>query len=182
MKYPKWFPYPSSWLNALLLGLLAGMNICVARAVFMTGARLAYMTNNPDLLIPLVCLTLLSPIGAIAIVHHIIHLFLSRYAPKLQAPEIGNVTGVFPRLMSWWEGIWGCAAIAIATIGTLLIGWFIQPMFNINYQALIQNSDVERFGAALTIIWLTISAYLYQCFYLVEQRIIKFTGGKSVPQ
>jgi hypothetical protein len=182
MKYPKCFPYPSSWLNALLLGLLTGMNAYVVRAVFMTGARLAHLTNNPDLLIPVVSITLLSPIAAIAIVHHIIHLFLSRYAPSLQAPEIGNVTGVFPRLMSWWEGIWGCAAMAIATVGTMLIGWLILPMFNISYQALVQSSDVERFGGALIIIWLTIAAYLYQCFYLVEQRIIKFTLGKSAPQ
>jgi hypothetical protein len=182
MKYPKWFPYPSSWLNALLLSLLAGMSGYVVKAVFTTGARLAYLTNNPDLLIPVVSLTLLSPIGAIAIVHHIIHLFLSRYAPSLQAPEIGNVTGIFPRLMSWWEGIWGCAAMAIATTGTLLIGWLSLPMFNINYQALVQSSDVERFGTFLIVIWLTIAAYLYQCFYLVEQRIIKFTVGKSVPQ
>jgi hypothetical protein len=182
MKYPKCFPYPSSWLNALLLGLLAAMSGYIVKAIFLTGARVAYLTNNPDLLIPVISLTLLSPIGAIAITHHVIHLFLSRYAPQLQAPEIGKVTGLFPHLMSWWEGIWGCAAIAIASISTLLIGWFIQPIFHIDYQTIIQNSDSERFGSALVIIWLTIAAYLYQCFYLVEQRIIRFTVGKSVPQ
>jgi hypothetical protein len=182
MKYPKCFPYPSSWLNALLLGLLTALNIVVAIVVVMAGAVVAHIADNPDLIVPVISLALLSPIAAIAIVHHIIHLFLSRFAPSLQAPEIGNVTGVFPRLMSWWEGIWGCAAMTIASVGTIFLGWMIQPMFNINYENLVRTSESEQFGAALILIWLTIAAYLYQCFYLVEQRIIKFTLGKSAPQ
>jgi hypothetical protein len=190
MKYPKWFPYPSSWLNALLLSLLAGMNIYVIASVFIAGSVLAQLANRPDWLIPVISLTLLSPIVAIAIVHHVIHLGLSRYCPSLQAPEIGTVKGVMPNLMSWWEGIWGCAAIVIASVVTILIGWLIHPLFSIDYQSTLPNGDSEKFFGCVALVWLTCAAYLYHCFYLVEARLMTVakgdrrgsTVGKSVPQ
>lgn len=177
MKYPKCIPYPSSWLNALFLSLLAGMNGYVVKSVFMSGARLAYLFDQPDLLIPITCLTLLSPIVAIAIVHHLIHLVLSRYFPKLQAPEIGSVKGIVPNLMSWWEGIWGCAAISIASVLTILTGWIIHPLFSINYQLPLPNGESERFFGLLALTWLTCAAYLYHCFYLVEHRLMAVARG-----
>ncbi len=191
MKYPKCFPYPSSWLNALFLSLLAGMNVYIVKSVFISGAvLLSYLSNRPDWLIPVTCSTLLSPIVAIAIVHHLIHLVLSRYFPKLQAPEIGIVKGIVPNLMSLWEGIWGCAAIGIASVLTTLVGWIIHPLFSIDYQMSLPNGDSEQFFGLLALTWLTCAAYLYHCFYLVENRLMAVakgdrrapTVGKSVPQ
>jgi hypothetical protein len=166
------------------------MNIYIIKSVFISQAVLSYLANRPDQFIPVICFTLLSPILAIAIVHHLIHLVLSRYVPKLQAPEIGIVKGIVPNLMSFWEGIWGCAAIGIASTTTTFIGWLIHPLFSISYQIPLPNGNSEQFFGLLSLTWLTCAAYLYHCFYLVEHRLMAVgrgdrrapNAGKSVLQ
>lgn len=173
MKYPKWFPYPSAWLNAILLGLLTGLAGYVMRVFFWAGIGAMAMTEDPEPVVLLSALALLSPIVVIAIVHHCIHLLLSRLAPKIQAPEIGKITGLFPGLFSWWEGLWSWTVMMTGILVTFIIALLTYEHFDIVLDSYTTKSDEERFISFLSFVFLVFAAYLYQFAYLIEQRLRK---------
>ncbi|NJR61885.1 MAG: hypothetical protein HC769_25485 [Cyanobacteria bacterium CRU_2_1] len=173
MKYPKWFPYPSSWLNAILLAFLTGLVGYVMQGLIWTGFGMSVMVDAPEPVIIMSVVAILSPIVVIAAVHHIIHLFLTQFAPKLQAPEIGKTTGLFPGLFSWWEGLWSWMTMMVSILMCLIIMILAHEGFNVSFDKNSVNSevDIERLSGFLGCIWLTITAYLYQFTYLAEQRL-----------
>ncbi|MCU0569848.1 MAG: hypothetical protein MUF49_25150 [Oculatellaceae cyanobacterium Prado106] len=174
MKYPKWFPYPSSWLNALLLAGLISVSGYITEDLYGDILQKTFYAGRIDLLMLIVAIALLSPILIITFVHHWIHLLLSRYAPDLQAPEIGQVKGFMPTLFSWWEGILGWSTMALSGLFTLVVGLILYITLGVGLSQwqLVESDRPAQIFAAVT--WLTSAAYLYHCSYLVEQRLIAF--------
>jgi hypothetical protein len=189
MKYPKWFPYPSSWLNALLLAGLTGTSGYIIKIMFLDSLEMSMRSRNVGAFILIGDIAVLSPILIITFIHHLLHSLTSRYAPSLQAPEIGSVKGGFPTLFSWWEGLLGWTVMSISLLITLIVGTLIYFTVGLSLEfSQILGKDAA-FQLSMGGTWLTCAAYLYHCFYLVEQRLMTArsdrrgsTVGKSVPQ
>ena len=104
-KWSVWFPYPRSWLNALVLSIMLSVILCVVRITGITGRGIAVFLDSPEIFVIFGIIALLSPIATIAFTHHLLHLLLSKLSSKFQSPEIGESQGFVPGLISWWVGL-----------------------------------------------------------------------------
>lgn len=177
MKYPKCFPYPSSWLNALLLAGLTITSGFVVHAMYGEGFKAAIKAQSFGMLILIADLALLSPVLIITFAHHWIHLLLNRYAPDIQAPEIGHVKGYFPTLFSWWEGLLGWTVMTLSLLVTLIIGTINYVTLGLSLELMQLMHRDQAFLVCMGGTWLVCAAYLYHCFYLVEHRLMAVAKG-----
>ncbi|MBD2452981.1 hypothetical protein H6G80_02550 [Nostoc sp. FACHB-87] len=172
--WPIWFPYPTSWLKALILAIFLRVIIFIVEKAGMVSYRVTYLTGSIELFVILYILIILSPIPVIAFTHHFLHLFLGSFLSQIQAPEIGKPRGLLPGLMSWWEGLYGWLVIIIAGLTAFLLTTFFLPIFDISYnQPIIYYTEYQRtiiviFG----IFYISISSVIYHVEYLVKLRYI----------
>ncbi|MGB7416096.1 MAG: hypothetical protein WA902_17970 [Thermosynechococcaceae cyanobacterium] len=172
-----WIPYPGAWLSAILLLLLTGVITYGASVMQSLGYFLA--RTSPNLLLLFGLAVVLLPIVFVAIAHHILHLFLDRFFPDSQVPEKEKVAGFFPNLMSWWEGLYGWLVIVLSTLITAaLIGGFADAsLFYGRLQNLLLAWDKTRhFFSIPALIWVVVSAYLYQFEYLVHRHLMSLNS------
>lgn len=179
--WPVWFPYPTSWLKALILALFLRVIIFIIDSTSKVGYRIAYFVNSLELFVMFTILLFLSPIIIISFTHHCLHLLLSRFIPEIQAPEIGKTQGFFPGIMSWWEGLYAWVVIVISTLIAIFLSTIFLPFFNITYTQSLEyyinfhNKIVIIFG----FFYIFAAALIYQIEYLVRQRIISAYSGKK---
>lgn len=183
--WPLWFPYPTSWLKALVLNLFLSAIIFVLNNPGKLGYRVAYFVRSPELLAIFTILLILSPIPIISLTHHCLHLLISRFMSEIQAPEIGKTQGLLPGIMSWWEGLYAWLVIAISILIAALFSTILLPFFNISYARQIEyytpmenvnNNIILIFG----VFYVSSGALIYQIEYLVRQRIISaYSGNKE---
>ncbi|MCF2146724.1 hypothetical protein IQ276_009715 [Desmonostoc muscorum LEGE 12446] len=180
--WPLWFPYPSSWLKALILALLLRVIIFVVDSTGKVGYRIAYFVNSLELFVMFTILLILSPIIIITFTHHCLHLLLSRFISEIQAPEIGKTQGFFPGIMSWWEGLYAWLVIVISTLIATFFCTIFLPDFNLSYAQPLEyyrgfhNKIIVLFG----LFYILTGALIYQLEYLVRQRIISaYSGNKA---
>ncbi|MBD2530288.1 hypothetical protein H6G97_12190 [Nostoc flagelliforme FACHB-838] len=177
--WPLWFPYPSSWLKALILNLFLSVIIFVLNNPGKVGYRIVYFVKSPELLVTFTIFLLLSPIPIISFTHHFLHLLISRFISEIQAPEIGRTQGFFPGIMSWWEGLYAWLVIAFSTLIAVLFSTILLPLFNfsyarlIEYYAQIQNNIIVIFS----LFQISSMALIYQIQYLVRCRILSIYSG-----
>ncbi|MFN6558871.1 MAG: hypothetical protein RMY28_003575 [Nostoc sp. ChiSLP01] len=181
--WPLWFPYPSSWVKALILALFLRVIIFLIDGTSKVGYRIAYFVNSLELFVMFTILLILSPIIIITFTHHCLHLLLSRFLSEIQAPEIGKTQGFFPGLMSWWEGLYAWLVIVISTLIAIFFCAIFLPFFNINYPQHLEyyknfhNKIIVLFG----FFYIFAAALIYQIEYLVRQRIIfAYSGNKTI--
>lgn len=172
--WPLWFPYPSSWLKALILAFFLRVIIFIIDSTSKVGYRIAYFVNSLELFVMFTILLILSPIIIISFTHHCLHLLLSRFIPEIQAPEIGKTQGFFPGIMSWWEGLYAWLVIGISTLIAIFFCTIFLPSDNITYTRSLEyyrifhNKIIVTFG----FFYIFSAALVYQIEYLVRQRII----------
>lgn len=83
---PSWFPYPSSWLKAVILAwFVTGIAFTTDRMA-MGDYLLAKLGENRELLVVFSLGILLLFIPAIALFHHLLHLFFHRFIPEFILP------------------------------------------------------------------------------------------------
>ncbi|MBE9179117.1 hypothetical protein IQ268_11145 [Oculatella sp. LEGE 06141] len=174
MKFPTWFPFPSSWLNAVLLLFLTVATSYISDKLFDVGFNFSEFADSPEPFILFGVVALLSPIPVIALFHHFIHLGIGKMAPKLQSPEIGKVKGFLPGLISWWEGLQSWLVMSVSTLSMIGIATVTYRFFNIDFSptASIIHGNEDGFMGLLGISWLVCAAYLYQVAHLVERRLM----------
>ncbi|MEH2461944.1 hypothetical protein [Nostoc sp.] len=180
--WPLWFPFPSSWLKALILTLFLSVIIFIVNNAGKVGYRITYFVQSPELFAIFTILLLLSPIPIISFTHHCLHLLISRFISEIQAPEIGRTKGLFPGIMSWWEGLYAWLVIAISTLIAAFFSTILLPFFNLSYAKSIedytqmQNNIIVIFG----LFHISGMALTYQIEYLVKRRIISaYSGNKE---
>ncbi|MDZ8108922.1 MAG: hypothetical protein RM338_25315 [Nostoc sp. DedQUE12a] len=180
--WPLWFPYPSSWLKALILALFLRVIIFVIDSTGKVGYRIAYFVNSLELFVMFTILLILSPIIIISFTHHCLHLLLSRFISEIQAPEIGKTQGFFPGIMSWWEGLYAWLVIVISTLIAIFFCTIFLPSSNITYTQSLEyyrnfhNKIIVIFG----FFYIFAAALVYQIEYLVRQRIISaYSSNKT---
>lgn len=173
-RWSAWLPYPSCWLKSLLLMIFLRVIIFVAEMFITLGYITAIFANSPELLAIFGIIAFLSPILIITFTHHYLHLIFSRFISEIQAPEIGIVKGLIPKLMSWWEGLYGWLVITLSTLVATLFCTIILPLFHLSYAkppesyTEFEQQIIVIFG----VVWLIQGALIYQIEYLVRHRII----------
>lgn len=182
--WPLWFPYPTSWLKALILTLFLRVIIFVINNTGKVGYRIAYFVQSPELFAIFTILLILSPIPIISFTHHCLHLLISRFISEIQAPEIGRTQGLLPGIMSWWEGLYAWLVIAISTLVAVLSSTILLPLFNPSYARLIEDyTQMENINNNIILIfglfYISAGALVYQIEYLVRHRIISAYTGKK---
>lgn len=185
-KWSVWFPYPSSWLNALVLSIMLSVILCVVRITGITGRGIAVFLDSPEIFVIFEIIALFSPIATIAFTHHLLHLLLSKLSSKFQSPEIGEPQGFIPGLISWWVGLYSWLVIAISLLLSGLIITIVLLIFDLRYVNLIHNyNDYKQAEAHIQstfgVLYIIISALMYQIEYLFKQRLIstKTASAKS---
>ena len=174
---PTWIPNPNAWMSAVLLILLIRGISAVISIIIQMGEPLIEI--SPKLRIVLYFLALLSPILVIAVIHHWLHIFLDRFFPNTRSPEMGNPQGFFPGLMSWWEGLYGWQAIALAMLVSTAVTIIFLPSFSSLYQLLDWWDEVKSFFMIPMFIRLVTVAYLYQLEHLVRQHLLSIGSANN---
>ncbi|MDZ8259227.1 hypothetical protein [Nostoc sp. ChiQUE01b] len=182
--WPLWFPYPSSWLKALILTLFLRLIIFVVKNTGKVGYNIVYFVHSPQLFIIFTILLILSPIPIISLTHHCLHLLISRFGSEIQAPEIGRTQGLLPGIMSWWEGLYAWLVIAISTLIAAFFSTILLPLFYPSYDRQIEYyTQIENINNIILIfglLYISTGAFIYQIEYLVRHRIISaYSGNKE---
>ena len=122
--WPRWFPYPSSWLKS------AGLCLLLTAIFYSIGiiASLNYQgfnsfSDNPDLLTVLIILALLCPIPVIAFGQEIFQLFWKGFLKDVSSAQD---QGLLPGLLSWWEGLYSWFVFIISS---LIVTAFFRNIF-----------------------------------------------------
>jgi len=165
--YPSWFPYPRSWMSAVFLSAIAGGLSTAATKIAEFGFYLS--KNSPRLDFLFVIISILSPIFFIAVAHHWLNIIMDRVAPDAQATQPTDI-GLFPGMISWWEGLYGWLVITLSLIITIGILGFLFPYFNA-VEFMINWHKLDNFFTPQTLFWVTVAAYFYQFEYLVRKRL-----------
>ncbi|MEH2338847.1 hypothetical protein [Nostoc sp.] len=184
--WPLWFPYPISWLKALILNFFLSFIIFVLKNPGKVAYLIAYFDNSPELFAIFTILLLLCPIPIISFTHHCLHLLIGRFIPEIQAPEIGRTQGLLPGIMSWWEGLYAWLVIAISTLIAALFSTIFLPFFNLSYVRQIEEyTQLQNINNNIILIfglfYISGGALTYQIEYLVKHRIISaYSGNKEI--
>lgn len=178
MKLPLWIPDFNAWMSAILLLLLVRVIKFVIREIFvLNGDRFLTLLSSHSYIV-LYGLILLSPIVIIAIAHNLLHIGLDLFAPDTQTPEMSVPKSWFPGLMSWWEGLYGWLAIALAMIVSTIVGLIIFSPTYFFSEMTDWWLGLRNFFNPLMLVRLVTIAYLYQFESLVRKHLMA-VGAQS---
>ncbi|MCG6137166.1 MAG: hypothetical protein MET45_21455 [Nostoc sp. LLA-1] len=180
-RWPILLPYPSCWIKSFVLMLFLRVIIFIGENLVRFGYNFAKFTSSPELLAIFLIVALLSPIAVISFTHHYLHLLLGRFIADIQAPEVGEVKGLVPKLMSWWEGLYSWLVIILSTLVAALLCTFILPIFDLSYRKPLEayTQFQQQIIVVFGILWLITGALIYQIDYLVRERLISVYSGKA---
>lgn len=168
--WPSFLPYPNAWLSAVLLILLfRGISVIIRIILSILHLGDSLMVIAPKWRFLLYFVTLLSPILIIAVAHHWLHIFLDRFFPDTRSHGMGEVTGILPTLMSWWEGCYGWMVITLAFVISQMIQIIFLPQMSSFYDTLAWWDELKDLLTLPTLYRLVAAAYLYHLEYLVRQ-------------
>ncbi|WP_413198949.1 hypothetical protein [Nostoc piscinale] len=183
--WPIWFPYPSSWIRAFILVILAfpGTNLIIFGLV---GIIISILGNSPGLLIFFIFSGLLLPTICLTFLYHIFWFFWQKQELNRKLPKW------MPNLNSLWEGFYGSIVMALSFLIILTI--FTQVAFSACHTYYGISSELSRCAGRLTgyttrtmlnsiesnsfidrywfIIWIITASYLYQIEYLAKKYLV----------
>jgi signal transduction histidine kinase len=178
---PTWFPYPSAWLNALMLSMLMTGLLALTRRSNGLDSYFAKWSNNPELFTVSVILLLILPIPAIAFFHHF---FIGRLISAIPGERTNNIKGLVPGLISWWESLYSWLVFVLSTLIAILFSTPFLPLFQLNYEKIIDtyNQPHKNLQAIFAIFWILSAAIFYQIEYLFKYRLIFADAISSEPE
>ncbi|WP_413173915.1 hypothetical protein [Anabaena azotica] len=181
--WPVWFPYPSSWLKAIILALFIGIISFVFTNTEEWGYKIASFTNSLKLLLIFRILAILSPIVVITFTHHIFHIIISQFFPKIQAPEIGKPKEFIPGIVSIWEGLYGWMTIWLSTLISIFLISIVFPIPNLILYDLFEfySEFEEILIAVIGCTWIITSALIYQIDFLFKRRLLSVSSATYKP-
>ncbi|NEO55654.1 MAG: hypothetical protein F6K54_22835 [Okeania sp. SIO3B5] len=167
---PLWFPYPSSWLKALIMVYFLIILVTVINGLKLGIYFWQKLGGSLELFICMSIIFLFFLIPVFAFLHHylilIFHIFRKIFNRSYQYNFF-----LFPPITSWWKALYSWLIIIISTLAATLIYTLILPWFNLNYQiAILEKSQflypetsIERLLLFVFIsVWLIVAAKLYQ--------------------
>jgi hypothetical protein len=168
-KLPRWFPYPSSWLNALILSMFMTGLVALIRRSSGLDSNLAKLSDNPELFTMLVILVAILPIPAIAFFHHF---FIGRLIPAIPGEGTINVKGFLPGFISWWESLYSWLVFVLSTLIAILLSTPFLPLFKLNYETIVDSTPHKNIQAIFAIFWILSAAIFYQIEYSFKSHLI----------
>lgn len=169
--YPKWIPYPSSWLRAVILILVLGpTGTLISLLGFWGGVETLLAGSTGDLLLSgvfqclaIAALVLLLPIAILAYVYHVLTLILNAKSISAKHPR------GFPTWRSWREGLTGVIVMGLSlSLSILVVLWYRPDLLgDRDFMTQSEKETIAAFGAS---IWFISAAYLYQWDYLVREK------------
>ena len=190
LNWSAWFPYPSSWLRALILVPIAfpGARLIVFG---FAGAIVSAIGNSPILLVFFMVSGMLIPTIILSFLYHFFW-FIWKKQPPTRWPKW------VPGSSSLWQAFYATVVMGISFLSILAIFaglWFLSCKLSHQTaeevggcmgretgraaRAIFSSTDNTLDGSgrgALDrpwfVVWLIIAAYLYQIEYLAKQRFI----------
>ena len=168
---PIWFPYPISWLSALMLSVLMTIFVNIIRRNSELLLNLAKWSNRPEQFTVWLILLLILPIPAIAFLHH---LLLNRFISAIPGEKISKFQGFFPGLISWRESLYSWLVFVLSTLSATLFCTPFLPLFNLTYEKIITDYSLidKNIQTIFAIVWLINAAVIYQIEYLFKCRLV----------
>ena len=177
---PPWFPYPSSWLKALIMVYFLTILVAIIKDLKLGIYFWQQLGGSLELFICLSIIFLFFLIPAFAFLHHylilIFHIFRKIFDRSYRYSFF-----LFPPITSWWKALYSWLTIIISTLAATLIYTLILPWFNLNYQiAILEKSQflypetsIERLLLFVFIsVWLIVAAKLYQFEFLSKSFLV----------
>ncbi len=167
---PTWFPYPSSWLKALIMFSFLTFVITIIRDFELELYFEEQLGGSLELLVCLSIVILFFLIPIFAFAHHFLILLFHTIREIFSKRYRYNLF-FFPAIISWWKALYSWLVIMISTLAGILISTLILPWFNLNYTFIILEKskilypDTLIYKLLLFIfisIWLIVAAKLYQ--------------------
>jgi len=181
--WPVWIPNPNALMSAVLLVLLLeGINFFL-RNIFPFEGLLIVLPPNLKLILYLV--TLLSPVIVIAIAHHWLNIVLDRFFPNVTTPEMGKAEGIFPGLISWWEGLYGWLGIYLSNFVVVLVSIILNPNaidseFYLMHDLLAWWDIILGWFTIPNLVRLVTIAYLYQFDSIYRNHLMSLGAASKV--
>jgi hypothetical protein len=171
-----WVPLPRAWVNAIALILLITAFQHLSGYLWWLISWL--ITLFPKFIYLFYLLATFSPILLIAFAHHWLHQLLDQFFPESRLPNTAPVQGIFPGLMSWWEGLYGWLVNHLSQIlSWALLSLFLPVSTPASWQFGSWSppstlSQVHPFLIALILIQVVFAAFFYQFEYAVQRYLI----------
>ena len=192
-----WFPYPSSWLKALIMLYFLTFLIVIIRNFELGVYFWEQLGSSLELLVCLSIIFLFFSIPVFAFAHHffilLFHTIRQTFSKKYR-----YYLSLFPAIISWWKALYSWLVIMISTLAAILVSTLILPLLNLNYTVFILEKNrflyPESFIDKLLIfifiiIWLIVAAKLYQfkfilnsCFLLIKKNYYAQSKSYKVNQ
>ena len=190
---PIWFPYPSSWLKALIMLSFFTFVIAIIRDFELGVYFWEKLEGSLELLVCLSIVILFFLIPVFAFTHHFFILLFHTIRETFSKRYRYNLL-FFPGIISWWKALYSWLVIMISTLAAILVSTLILPWFNLNYTVFILETskffyfDTLIYKLILFVfisIWLIVAAKLYQfefvskIFFLLNQTNHQTQAKKS---
>ena len=169
--YPKWLPYPTSWLRAIVTVFILGpIGVLLSFLGFWFGS-FTLLFSNSGVLAPVSIVIFLTigigftmiPIALMTFAHHIAMLIFSQKSISSDRPWWQ------PGWVSWREGITGVMVISISfAIAFLLLLLYRSDLLTV-YNTLTASERDILFKVGTTL-WVVAAAYLFHWDYLVRAK------------
>ncbi|MCL2933893.1 MAG: hypothetical protein MGG11_17070 [Trichodesmium sp. MAG_R03] len=184
-----WFPYPSSWLKALIMLYFLTFLIAIIRNFELGGYFWEQLGSSLEILVcfSIICLFFSIPLFAFA--HHffilLFHTIRQTFSRKYR-----YYLFFFPAFISWWKALYSWLVIMSSTLAAILVSTLILPLLKLNYTVFILEKNrflyPESFIDKLLIlifiiIWLIVAAKLYQ-FELILNSFFMLINKKYYTQ
>jgi hypothetical protein len=178
-----WIPNLRSWLSAIfLISVMAALQSASGYLWLIISWLIALL---PSLESVLIVLALLSPIAVIAGLHHWLHRALDEFFPQSAIAEVATATGIFPGLISWWEGLYGWLVNYLALLISSAILSLLLPRADLHHLALSESvtdwislvMQPQPILLAMIALRILIAAMFYHFEFAVRQRLIS-TGNR----
>ncbi|MDF5712588.1 MAG: hypothetical protein PUP93_01565 [Rhizonema sp. NSF051] len=176
----KFFPYPGSWLSALMLSvLMSGFFALIKQNNLLLNFATKWL-DRPEVLTTILIIILILPIPAIALFHHF---FLSRVIPTIPGEKI-NHQGLFPGLISWWESLYSWLVLILSTLSATLFCTPLLPLFKLDYETIVsaESQFSRNIQVIFAIVWLLSATLFYQIEYLFKLRLVYGDTLISTPE
>lgn len=173
--WPRWFPYPISWIKAFVLLFLFSLTIWL---LYFLGLWTMLISETFATIKPLLGFLIAIPFIQVILIAYFYHIF-GIWKKYITLPR--KWPRCFPTWISWREGINGIIIIIISTLFSILImmPWIYYHRNNV-YK--INNPKIAEI---ITLIWFVSSAYIYHYDYLIREwyaRILRESFEKRKQQ
>ncbi|WP_413160752.1 hypothetical protein ACL6C3_19780 [Capilliphycus salinus ALCB114379] len=180
IKWPAWFPYPSSFgrMIILILWLFIVLRIVTFWGVII-GGTVSVISDDIRPILQALGIGFLGSILVLSYVYHVLFYIFSYIRQLLLNKSSVKAFQWFPTPLSLWQGIYTPIVLILSVLTVFLVVLPFMPWGTCQQELLLEDKNcyyrLQNYLASLeviaTIVWITSGLYLYQIEYLIRQRV-----------